>query len=75
MTAANRTRQDPDYLRVGEVAALLHVSAKTVVRWADSGKLPHILTLGGHRRFPRASIEFLVPAVRHHEADPTGSDR
>jgi excisionase family DNA binding protein len=52
-----------DYLRVGEVAALFHVSPKTVARWAEDGKLPHIVTLGGHRRFPRSSIEDLVPKL------------
>ncbi len=51
------------YLRVGEVAALFHVSPKTVVRWAEDGKLPHIVTLGGHRRFPRESIERLAPKL------------
>jgi excisionase family DNA binding protein len=48
---------DRDYLRVAEAASLLHVSPKTVSRWAKEGKLPHIVTLGGHRRFPRAEIE------------------
>lgn len=58
-----RRRQDQDgeeYLRVGEVAALFHVSPKTVARWADEDRLPHIVTLGGHRRFPRKAIEELV---------------
>jgi excisionase family DNA binding protein len=49
--------EDRDYLRVAEAASLLHVSPKTVSRWAKEGKLPHIVTLGGHRRFPRADIE------------------
>jgi excisionase family DNA binding protein len=34
-----------------EVAAHFSVSPKTVRRWADSGKLSHIKTLGGHTRF------------------------
>ena len=53
-----------DYLRVAEVADLFHVSTKTVVRWATEGKLPHVLTLGGHRRFPRADIEKVVEALQ-----------
>lgn len=53
-----------DYLRVAEVAELFHVSTKTVVRWASEGKLPHVLTLGGHRRFPRAEIERVVEALQ-----------
>ena len=49
-----------DYLTVSEVADLFHVSSKTVVRWANDGKLPYMATLGGHRRFPRAPIEALA---------------
>lgn len=49
-----------DYLTVSEVADLFHVSSKTVVRWANDGKLPYMATLGGHRRFPRGPIESLV---------------
>ncbi|HET7489067.1 MAG TPA: helix-turn-helix domain-containing protein [Acidimicrobiales bacterium] len=48
------------YLTVSEVADLFHVSSKTVVRWANDGKLPYMATLGGHRRFPRDAVEALV---------------
>jgi excisionase family DNA binding protein len=54
---------DNHYLRAAEAAALLHVSPKTVSRWAKEGKLPHIVTLGGHRRFPRQEIERLARQV------------
>jgi len=36
-----------------EVARLFHVSPITVARWAEQGKLPYQLTLGGQRRYPR----------------------
>ena len=75
MSTVNRVRKERDYLRVGEVALLFHVSPKTVVRWAEDGKLPHIVTLGGHRRFPRASIESLVPALSQDRAESTGTGR
>lgn len=39
-----------------EVAALFRVDPKTVARWADSGKLASVRTLGGHRRFPRKDV-------------------
>ena len=55
-----RERPKRDYLTVSEVADLFHVSSKTVVRWANDGKLPYMATLGGHRRFPRGPIEGLV---------------
>ncbi len=45
------------YLRASEAAALLHVSPKTVSRWAKEGKIPHFVTLGGHRRFPKDAIQ------------------
>jgi excisionase family DNA binding protein len=58
---ATAARTDvPVYLRTAEVAALLHVSAKTVSRWAKEGKLPFLRTLGGHRRYPEAAIRELV---------------
>ncbi|HYH27448.1 MAG TPA: helix-turn-helix domain-containing protein [Actinomycetota bacterium] len=48
------------YLKTAEVADLLHVSPKTVTRWAKDGKLPHSRTLGGHRRFPAEAIRKLA---------------
>jgi excisionase family DNA binding protein len=48
------------FLYPGEVAALLHVSPKTISRWAKDGKLPIQLTLGGHRRFPEREIRELA---------------
>jgi excisionase family DNA binding protein len=44
----------PTYLRTAAVAEILHVSPKTVSRWAQEGKLPFLKALGGHRRYPRA---------------------
>lgn len=41
------------YLSRSEVARLFQVSPITVARWADQGKLPYELTLGGQRRYPR----------------------
>ena len=51
------TSQDDDYLGPGQVARILHVSPKTVSRWATQGWLPCVVTLGGHRRFRRQTIE------------------
>lgn len=51
---------DEQYLRTSEVAKILHVSAKTVARWAKQDKLPHVRTLGGHRRFPAGAIRDLA---------------
>jgi len=48
------------FLRTSDVARMLHVSPKTVSRWAKEGRLPHLSTLGGHRRFPASEIEKLM---------------
>ena len=53
------TQLEEEYLRAAEAAAMLHVSPQTVSRWAAQGRLRHVVTLGGHRRFPRAEIERL----------------
>ena len=47
----------PEYLTPGQVARMLHVSPKTVNRWANEGRIPCLVTLGGHRRFNREEIE------------------
>jgi excisionase family DNA binding protein len=50
----------PNYLHTAEVANILHVSPKTVARWAKEGRLPFLKTLGGHRRYPEAEIRQLA---------------
>ena len=61
--------ETPSYLRTAEVADILHVSPKTVSRWAKEGKLPFLKTLGGHRRYPEAKIRELANDLRE---EPTG---
>lgn len=43
-------------LTPGEVAAAFRVGPRTVARWARSGRLPAVRTLGGHRRFRRGDV-------------------
>ena len=49
-----------EFLTPGEVARLLHVSPKTVNRWANEGRIACIVTLGGHRRFARAEVDAAI---------------
>jgi excisionase family DNA binding protein len=49
--------EEVEYLTPSEVARVLHVSPNTVSRWADTGLLSCLVTLGGHRRFARAAVE------------------
>lgn len=59
------TRDDGGaWLTSGQVAAILSVSAKTVHRYAQEGKLPFSRTLGGHRRYPEAKIRELADGLR-----------
>ena len=47
---------DDALLTPAEVARLFRVSPKTVTRWARSGKLTALKTLGGHRRFRAGEV-------------------
>jgi excisionase family DNA binding protein len=50
-------------LRTTEVARRLQVSARTVLAWAQAGKLPSILTPGGHRRYPVQGVEQVLATM------------
>ncbi len=43
-----------------EVATAFRVDLKTVTRWALAGRIGSIRTPGGHRRFRRDEVEFLL---------------
>jgi excisionase family DNA binding protein len=61
-----RTRPLPDaepFLHTSQVADLLHVSPKTIARWAKDGRLPYQRTLGGHRRDPEPAIRQLATSL------------
>jgi len=61
-----RTRPLPDpepFLFTSQVADLLHVSPKTIARWAKDGRLPFQRTLGGHRRYPEPVIRELLASL------------
>ena len=54
-------------LTPSEVAQLFRVNPKTVTRWARSGKIAAIRTLGGHRRFRASEVrQHLEMAERRH---------
>jgi excisionase family DNA binding protein len=57
------------YIASSDVARILHVSPKTVSRWARDGRLPFIRTLGGHRRYPKVEIEDLARSLGATNAD------
>jgi diguanylate cyclase (GGDEF)-like protein/excisionase family DNA binding protein len=53
-----------EWLRVQQAAELLDVSASTLRRWADSGKVASRRTPGGQRRFSRHDLMALLPPAR-----------
>jgi len=69
MGQSEGSRWDDEYIKTAEVAKILHVSPKTVSRWAKEGKLPHLVTLGGHRRFPARAVRALAAGKRADWAD------
>lgn len=60
---------EQDLMTPAEVAALFRVDPKTVTRWADSGKLNALRTLGGHRRYLRAEVEGLLRGATNTDGD------
>ena len=51
---------DSPLLTPAEVAALFRVDPKTVTRWAKTGKLSCIRTLGGHRRYLATEVRAML---------------
>lgn len=61
-----RPQVQSDLLTPAEVAVMFRVDSRTVTRWAKTGLLPHIKTLGGHRRFREAEVRALMEAGTTH---------
>lgn len=59
-------------LTPSEVADLFHVDPKTVTRWARSGKISSIRTLGGHRRYREAEVRALLGGAPAADAPVDG---
>ena len=59
MVVETRTTEE-ELLTPSEVAKLFRVDPKTVTRWAKSGKLSSIRTLGGHRRYRASEVRSLL---------------
>jgi excisionase family DNA binding protein len=60
-------RRPPEGMKtfsVGQAAAILGVSTRTIVRWHTGGKLWAYRSPGNHRRIPLSEIEKLLVARR-----------
>ena len=51
------------WLFASEVADQLHVSPKTIARYARLGKIPHTITPGGHRRYDPRVIQEIADGL------------
>jgi diguanylate cyclase (GGDEF)-like protein/excisionase family DNA binding protein len=67
-------RAGTGWLRVTEVAELLGISANTVRRWTDAGKITAHRSPGGHRRFRTADVLAMLPAGFTEAASPPTDD-
>lgn len=56
----NRVVETQALLTPAEVAGLFRVDPKAVTRWANSGKLTSLRTLGGHRRYRESEVRNLL---------------
>jgi excisionase family DNA binding protein len=63
---------DADWIALQEASEQLGVAAATLRRWGDAGKLPMTRTLGGHRRFLRASVAELAATMHAGRAHGGG---
>lgn len=63
-------RSSTEWVSLAEAAALLGAHPATVRSWADRGLLPSQRTPGGHRRFRRADLEYVLDT----QAIPSSSE-
>jgi excisionase family DNA binding protein len=64
-----RGAQSQALMTPGEVARLFRVDPKTVSRWAMSGRVGSVRTIGGHRRFRKSEVETLLAGLTQDVAE------
>jgi excisionase family DNA binding protein len=62
------------FLSRSEAARYLGVPVNTVYYWARTGRLPCLVTLGGHMRFSRSDLDAARVTVRRTSERPTTGD-
>lgn len=56
----NENAAEERLFRRGEAAKFCRVSTRTITRWADEGKLPHVRNPGGHRRYRESDLRKIM---------------
>jgi excisionase family DNA binding protein len=51
------SRDDSEWLTLGQAARFLGVAQSTIRKWSDQGRVPAFYTPGGHRRYRRSDLE------------------
>jgi excisionase family DNA binding protein len=69
LVEAKAKDNNEELLTPSEVAKLFRVDPKTVTRWAKSGKLSSIRTLGGHRRYRASEVRALLEGQQDPQAE------
>jgi excisionase family DNA binding protein len=64
--------QEDEFLLPGEAARLLHVTTKTLARWAGQRRIPCVVTPGGHHRFRRSDVEAIAKRMVRRPTVLTG---
>jgi excisionase family DNA binding protein len=64
------TPEGEPLLTPGQVATMFRVDPKTVTRWANTGKLTSIRTLGGHRRYRETEVRALLAYIPRQRSGP-----
>jgi excisionase family DNA binding protein len=54
------SRDEPEWLTLGQAARYLGVAQSTIRKWSDQGRVPAFYTPGGHRRYRRRDLEAFV---------------
>lgn len=73
MSRTANAQSHDDFVQAGTVARMLHVSPKTIARWANEGQLPSVRTLGGHRRFHKPTIQRIIDNLAQKEQEAKGA--
>lgn len=69
-TGRQQAEEEDVWIQAAEVARILGVTPRTVVRYARESRIRHKLTLGGHRRYLLADV--LAADASAQQADPAG---
>jgi excisionase family DNA binding protein len=71
MIYAERVLDGDGILSLPQAARLLGVSPTTLKRWSADGRLPHVRTPGGHRRFLRSTVTSFAASIERWNGLPS----